>query len=532
MLPLTSSGPSRRGSLLHLTNSPGGTPSLGLQPIRDPSNLRFLAGLLAVTTCLLFLGLHPDTYPLSGAFPRRRGLSGLVADSRLLARHAEAAAGADQGPTPRPLPASPAPSPPALPAGLPEDFDAEAYRAYHPHLDLPSARAAAEHYLAHGREEGLVAHRLRVLLRYTACTGLINQHYSHIAAFSLASVLGAEVVLPPAVCRDSFAHYFSVFKEKNEVQWAPVPLDSLLDVPALIAWWKARGIHVHETPALTPFPDLTQPGVAFPLYAQPGVDPDLVVRVEGVYLKNMELGELVDLAREAVVGRARERLLAARGSSGPPSAAVPYVVLDLPCSFFMLRTLSDLGLVSGVARSLAFAPALHALADRVVDEMTRGGVLPFNGVHLRIEKDARDWAMIMGGEQVVWQSYVKTMRGVGQNESVPLYAASGMLTYGASTDMLRTVAFLKHMRVCSEIHHKEMYIPKAELELLNSEQEALLDFIVLSKSRLFVGFGSSTFSFYLREYRSLQNMSRSTSSLVDASIIGTDALFASAGTVV
>lgn len=66
--------------------------------------------------------------------------------------------------------------------------------------------------------------------------------------------------------------------------------------------------------------------------------------------------------------------------------------------------------------------------------------------------------------QVVWQSYVKTMRGVGQNESVPLYAASGMLTYGASTDMLRTVAFLKHMRVCSEIHHKEMYIPKAELE--------------------------------------------------------------------
>lgn len=119
-----------------------------------------------------------------------------------------------------------------------------------------------------------------------------------------------------------------------------------------------------------------------------------------MYLKNMELGELVDLAREAVVGRARERLLAARGSSGPPSAAVPYVVLDLPCSFFMLRTLSDLGLVSGVARSLAFAPALHALADRVVDEMTRGGVLPFNGVHLRIEKDARDWAMIMGGEQV------------------------------------------------------------------------------------------------------------------------------------
>ena len=57
--------------------------------------------------------------------------------------------------------------------------------------------------------------RLRVLLRYTACTGLINQQYSHIAAFSLAAVLGAEIVLPPAAKRDSFAHYFSVFKVRR-----------------------------------------------------------------------------------------------------------------------------------------------------------------------------------------------------------------------------------------------------------------------------------------------------------------------------
>lgn len=60
--------------------------------------------------------------------------------------------------------------------------------------------------------------RLKVLLRYTACTGLINQQYSHIAAFSLAAVLGAEIVLPPAAKRDSFAHYFSVFK----VSWEDV----------------------------------------------------------------------------------------------------------------------------------------------------------------------------------------------------------------------------------------------------------------------------------------------------------------------
>lgn len=111
---------------------------------------------------------------------------------------------------------------------------------------------------------------------------------------------------------------------------------------------------------------------------------------------------------------------------------------------------------------------------------------------------------------------------------------------------------------------------------LNSEQKALVDFLVLAKARRFVGFGSSTFSFYLREYRalqvrgpsgrhsgsqlpllpllllccpcrrlltvsspvcltftqSLQGIPREMSGLVDASIIGTDKLFHSAGTVV
>lgn len=67
---------------------------------------------------------------------------------------------------------------------------------------------------------------------------------------------------------------------------------------------------------------------------------------------------------------------------------------------------------------------------------------------------------------------------------------------------------------------------------MNSEQKALLDFLVLSNGKYFVGFGSSTFSFYLREYRALQSIPRSSSVLVDASVIGTDSLFNSAGTVI
>jgi len=51
----------------------------------------------------------------------------------------------------------------------------------------------------HAVWQGRLYKRVRVLLRYTAGTGLINQHYSHISAIMLAATLGAELVLPPGV---------------------------------------------------------------------------------------------------------------------------------------------------------------------------------------------------------------------------------------------------------------------------------------------------------------------------------------------
>ena len=59
-----------------------------------------------------------------------------------------------------------------------------------------------------------------------------------------------------------------------------------------------------------------------------------------------------------------------------------------------------------------------------------------------------------------------------------------------------------------------------------------MDFLVLARGVRYVGFGSSTFSFFLREYRILQGLPRSASVLVDASMIGTDALFQAAATIV
>lgn len=74
-------------------------------------------------------------------------------------------------------------------------------------------------------------------------------------------------------------------------------------------------------------------------------------------------------------------------------AQVPHAATHVCCC-------SNLRVVTEVARSLEFAPKIAALADRVIHGMTMAGKYEYNAVHLRIEKDARDWSQIMGGEQV------------------------------------------------------------------------------------------------------------------------------------
>lgn len=90
---------------------------------------------------------------------------------------------------------------------------------------------------------------------------------------------------------------------------------------------------VAQTPALLPFPDLTAPEVAYPAYAQPGVDPATIAHMSGVYLENLDMPELIEKARRAVMDTAGALLRA------DPNRDLQQIVLDLPCTFFMLRSL-------------------------------------------------------------------------------------------------------------------------------------------------------------------------------------------------
>ena len=70
---------------------------------------------------------------------------------------------------------------------------------------------------------------------------------------------------------------------------------------------------------------------AYPLYLQPGIEPKYVTQLEGLYARSLPVALLAGKARKAVVDH--EAYLVRKDGVLPP-----FVVLDLPCTFFMLRT--------------------------------------------------------------------------------------------------------------------------------------------------------------------------------------------------
>jgi hypothetical protein len=97
------------------------------------------------------------------------------------------------------------------------------------------------HYTEKGYAEHRSFQRIPILLRYTACQGLFNQMYAHLNALVLADFLGADVMLPPSVYRESFSKYFSMDLTKNEVKWTPTDTGALLDVEALQQHYAKKG---------------------------------------------------------------------------------------------------------------------------------------------------------------------------------------------------------------------------------------------------------------------------------------------------
>jgi hypothetical protein len=201
------------------------------------------------------------------------------------------------------------------------------------------------------------------------------------------------------------------------------------------------------------------------------------------------------------------------------------VLVDLPCTFFMLNTSTVLDEVAVVARTLVFNPVLVQLARDIRRRMPSS----FNGLHMRIETDAGSWITILGGRDQYLSRYKMAMRSGGFDSSTPLYVGTGLLSYASGArEFEQLAADLVSSKLAIAVLQKQM-LDQTGVQDLNVEQLALVDLLVLAHSRRFVGIGVSTYSAFLCEIRRMAAASHKTPcGLVEASEIGTDDMFRSA----
>lgn len=120
-------------------------------------------------------------------------------------------------------------------AALPEAFNWQAYLKWNPELQadgITTREAAEQHFRSIGAGQKLVYQDYDLTLRYTACGGLMNQHYCHLSALVLAHLCHAKrVIWPPMQERTSFSRRYHPNADKNEQSWLYMDANSLWDVP-------------------------------------------------------------------------------------------------------------------------------------------------------------------------------------------------------------------------------------------------------------------------------------------------------------
>lgn len=143
---------------------------------------------------------------------------------------------------------------------------------------------------------------------------------------------------------------------------------------------------------------------------------------------------LQDILQQVV--EAAKRLMLQEGLKLPPT-----MLADLPCNLFSvgLDSPGSSDVVESVARSLAFTPSLERMADKV-----RAGIgAAYNGLHLRIEKDARDWATLSGGSKNLETLYWRACR----------HNAFGQVRRPSSLMCLHALRWREHLYGCLAFEH-------------------------------------------------------------------------------
>ncbi|CAL8465895.1 g5431 [Coccomyxa elongata] len=153
------------------------------------------------------------------------------------------------------------------------------------------------------------------------------------------------------------------------------------------------------------------------------------------------------------------------------------------------------------------ASVQDAVSPHYVLLINRGGLQPFTPD--RVEDDLREKTEADPVEirkELVHSTLVRLPRTLLAPTEV-LYVASGIMSYIEPAEMAAYEQMMLDFGMGRSIAYKEMFIPKVELQALHSEQNALIDFIVVQHSRQFIGNGHSTFSQSALEFRNARGVS-------------------------
>ena len=150
---------------------------------------------------------------------------------------------------------------------------------------------------------------------------------------------------------------------------------------------------------------------------------------------------------------------------------------------------------------LKFAKQVVDQAQRILQNMLQleGKPLPFNGVHLRIERDV----LRQDQQTHELQLYLDAMARENFNASTLLYIASGI--FEADDQAVQTEVLTKVKSFSSKaVTHNTWKTTESALDSFHPEQVALVDFLVLAESKTFLG-TASTMSLFLANYRHLHH---------------------------
>jgi len=370
-----------------------------------------------------------------------------------------------------------------------------------------------------------------VVTSYQVGGGAVNQHLAHVAAFVLSAYLGANLVLVPhPTTRDSF------LDQREDRTFREVPFSCVYDLDSIRRHWRQlQGMDV--LPSKAPKQDLhsikTSDNVPFD-QALERAPPMIKVQVdEPLPVSLQKWGSAINATLAAAYERNRH-----------------IAVLRLPVqviSFPLFQDPAARRLFRYVHLSLKRARPLVAAASAAIDHMMSKSVaaaprraeelfppepdMPrpfFVGLHLRAEPDMFPPKQnISRFHEAVLEHYGYCLAAVMKHfpptaaaqaaaaasgyGDLPLFVASGLLELPAAEvrDVLKVV--MPPVISASQVYRSCLATAGTRVDSHSAcggaESKAWIDFEVLIRSSVFVGFAGSSFSNLIVQHRELLGMS-------------------------